>query len=46
MIYCIISGPTTSGFFTGDSSYSIAWLRLGNRTAADEQFSIFTYGCK
>ena len=34
------SGPTTSGFFTGDSSYSIAWLRLGNRTAADEQFGL------
>ena len=34
------SGPTTAGFFTGDSSYSIAWLRLGNRTAADLQFGL------
>ena len=23
------------GYFTGDSSYSIAWLAMGNRTAAD-----------
>lgn len=33
------SGPTTSGFFTGDSSYSIAWLAVGNRTQADAQFA-------
>eukprot|EP01043_Picozoa_sp_COSAG02_P050127 COSAG02_NODE_5114_length_4616_cov_6.047598_2_plen_434_part_00 len=33
------SGPTTAGFFTGDSSYSIAWLRAGNRTQADAQFA-------
>jgi hypothetical protein len=26
------------GFYTGDSSYSIAWLALGNRSGADEQF--------
>lgn len=26
------------GYFTGDSAYSIAWLRLGNRSAADAQF--------
>lgn len=28
------------GYFTGDSAYSIAWLRLGNRSAADEQFQL------
>ncbi|CAE7938447.1 pgghg, partial [Symbiodinium sp. KB8] len=27
-----------NGYFTGDSAYSIAWLRLNNRTSADEQF--------
>ena len=33
------STPSTRGFYTGDSSYSIAWLRLGgNRSAADAQF--------
>ena len=36
----ISSGPQTSGFFTGDSAYSIAWLQLGNRTAADMQFDL------
>ena len=34
------SGPSTSGFYTGDSAYSIAWLQLGNRSAADEQFDL------
>jgi hypothetical protein len=34
------SGPTTAGFYTGDSAYSIAWLQLGNRTAADKQFDL------
>ena len=24
-----------TGYFTGDSSYSIAWLAMGNRTLAD-----------
>ena len=33
------SGPTTAGFFTGDSSYSIAWLAVGNRSEADVQFA-------
>jgi trehalose/maltose hydrolase-like predicted phosphorylase len=33
------SGMSTAGFFTGDSSYSIAWLRAGNRTEADAQFA-------
>lgn len=28
------------GFFTGDSAYSIAYLRLGDRAAADEQFRL------
>lgn len=28
----------TTGFFTGDSIYSIAWLALGNRQAADRQW--------
>ena len=28
----------SSGFFTGDSAYSVAWLRLGNRTGADDTF--------
>lgn len=27
-------------FYTGDSAYSIAWLELGNRTAADAQFDL------
>ena len=27
-----------NGFYTGDSSYSIAWLALGNRTGSDAQF--------
>ena len=27
-----------NGFYTGDSSYAIAWLALGNRTACDAQF--------
>jgi trehalose/maltose hydrolase-like predicted phosphorylase len=27
-----------NGFYTGDSSYSIAWLALGNRSASDAQF--------
>ena len=27
-----------NGFYTGDSSYSIAWLALGNRSSADAQF--------
>jgi hypothetical protein len=27
-----------NGFYTGDSSYSIAWLALGNRTGSDSQF--------
>lgn len=31
-------------FYTGDSSYSIAWLEMGNRSAADEQFDLaFTH---
>ena len=31
-------------FYTGDSAYSIAWLELGNRTAADAQFDLaFTH---
>jgi galactosylceramidase len=34
------SGPSTAGFYTGDSAYSIAWLQLGNRTAADSQFDL------
>jgi hypothetical protein len=29
-----------SGMFTGDSSYSVAYLGLGNRTAADAQLSL------
>eukprot|EP01045_Picozoa_sp_COSAG04_P008045 COSAG04_NODE_437_length_14435_cov_4.075126_11_plen_274_part_00 len=33
------SGPTTAGFFTGDSSYSIAWLGMGNKSQADAQFA-------
>lgn len=38
------SGPSTAGFYTGDSAYSIAWLQLGNRTAADKQFDLaFTH---
>ena len=28
-----------NGFYTGDSSYSIAWLALGNRTGGDSQFA-------
>lgn len=28
-----------NGFYTGDSSYSIAWLALGNRTGGDAQFA-------
>ena len=28
-----------NGFYTGDSSYSISWLALGNRTAGDAQFA-------
>lgn len=34
------SGPGTAGFYTGDSAYSIAWLQLGNRSAADAQFDL------
>ena len=34
------SGPATSGFYTGDSAYSIAWLALGNRSAADAQLRL------
>ena len=31
-------------FYTGDSSYSIAWLEMGNRTSADAQFDLaFTH---
>ena len=31
-------------FYTGDSAYSIAWLEMGNRTAADSQFDLaFTH---
>jgi trehalose/maltose hydrolase-like predicted phosphorylase len=31
-------------FYTGDSAYSIAWLELGNRSAADAQFDLaFTH---
>jgi hypothetical protein len=38
------SGPSTAGFYTGDSAYSIAWLQLGNRSAADAQFDLaFTH---
>ena len=38
------SGPSTAGFYTGDSAYSIAWLGLGNRSAADSQFDLaFTH---
>jgi hypothetical protein len=33
------SGSSTAGYFTGDSSYSIAWLLAGNRSAADLQFA-------
>jgi hypothetical protein len=33
------SGPATAGFFTGDSSYSIAWLLAGDRDQADAWFS-------
>ena len=30
--------------YTGDSAYSIAWLEMGNRTAADSQFDLaFTH---
>jgi trehalose/maltose hydrolase-like predicted phosphorylase len=33
------STPDTKQFYTGDSAYSVAWLRLGgNKTAADAQF--------
>jgi hypothetical protein len=33
------STPDTAQYYTGDSAYSIAWLRLGgNKTAADAQF--------
>ncbi|EDQ92540.1 uncharacterized protein MONBRDRAFT_22300, partial [Monosiga brevicollis MX1] len=28
-----------NGYFTGDSSYAIAWARLGNMSAANEQFA-------
>jgi len=34
------SGPATAGYYTGDSAYSIAWLLLGNRSAADRQFQL------
>jgi trehalose/maltose hydrolase-like predicted phosphorylase len=34
------SQKTTSGFYTGDSAYSIAWLALGNRSAADAQLRL------
>jgi len=35
------STANTRGFYTGDSAYSIAWLRLGgNKTAADAQFNV------
>ena len=27
-----------NGFYTGDSSYAIAWIALGNRTACEAQF--------
>jgi hypothetical protein len=27
-------------FYTGDSSNSIAWLEMGNRSAADAQFDL------
>eukprot|EP01048_Picozoa_sp_COSAG05_P011434 COSAG05_NODE_1077_length_5955_cov_2.032787_3_plen_105_part_00 len=31
-------------FYTGDSAYSIAWLEMGNRSAADDQFDLaFTH---
>ena len=33
---CLTLPP--DGFYTGDSSYSIAWLALGNRTGSDAQF--------
>ena len=33
------SGPTTAGFFTGDSSYSIAWLQAGNHSEAEKWFA-------
>lgn len=32
------SHTADNGFYTGDSSYSIAWLALGNRTGSDAQF--------
>eukprot|EP01043_Picozoa_sp_COSAG02_P009181 COSAG02_NODE_307_length_25111_cov_5.306693_21_plen_186_part_00 len=28
----------SNGFYTGDSSYAIAWMALGNRTGCDAQF--------
>jgi hypothetical protein len=37
------SGPSTAGFYTGDSAYSIAWLLLGNRSAVDAQFLAFEH---
>ena len=32
------SHTADNGFYTGDSSYSIAWLALGNRSGSDAQF--------
>ena len=29
---------SSNGFYTGDSSYAIAWMALGNRTGCDVQF--------
>jgi len=37
LYYESVTNP--DGYYTGDSSYSIAWLALGNRTAADAQFA-------
>jgi len=34
------STASTKGYYTGDSAYSISWLALSNRTAADTQFAL------
>ncbi len=36
----VSSGPSTAGFYTGDSAYSISWLQVGNRSAADAQLQL------
>lgn len=41
--YPLVTSRRTAGlirFYTGDSAYSIAWLQMDNRSAADAQFDI------